>query len=198
MRAVLLFFRSRRRGRLEGRPQFGPKRLGKLRQLFFVAASRCFLVLALTTSCSFAASASIDSTFRPIRVLEQRDQSLAGPSPVTGVERGLEHGAQPVIIGLGDRVIAMVVALRHSRPSDPERRADDLEGISHDRFAANGSSAAPVDVPSAAVRRKPVAASNSVFSGVNSVQGRRTSSSPANCSMINRSSGLSALIDRTT
>ena len=53
------------------------------------------------------------------------------------------------------------------------------------RFAPSASMPPPVVVGSAAVRKKPVAASLSICSGVRLFQGRGVSSSPASCSTIN-------------
>ncbi len=138
-------------------------------------------------------------TLRPIGILEQRDQALGGPPPVIGVECRLEYGAEPVVIGLGNRVVAMVVTLGTAHRQTKQCRADDLERVGDDLIRRQRL----VGRTQSMCRRRRCAEIRSrratrLSLGVKSFQGRGTSSSPASCSTTNRSSGLSALIERTT
>ena len=104
----------------------------------------------------------------PVGVRVERDQALGGPPPVLGIECGLEDGPKAVIVGLGNRIVAMVVALGAADRQTQERRADDLERVGHNLVRCERKSAPPVDVPSAAMRKKPVAASSSICFGTSS------------------------------
>ncbi len=96
------------------------------------------------------------------------------------VEGRLEHGTEAIVVRLGDRIVAMVVALAQAtvRPSTAEPT---ILIVSVTTWFDARASAAPVAVPSGAVRRKPVAARSCVCSGVRFAQGFGTSSSPASC-----------------
>ena len=48
------------------------------------------------------------------------------------VERRLEDGSEPVVVGLRDRVVAVVVTLGAADGQAQQRRADDLERVGHD------------------------------------------------------------------
>ena len=65
-------------------------------------------------------------------------------------------------------------------------------------FSAVSRSMPPVAVPSAAIRKKPVAASLSKSSGVYCLGSPVVNSSPASCSVMNWSMGLSAFNARIT
>ena len=65
-------------------------------------------------------------------------------------------------------------------------------------LAVSWSAAGAEAVPSGTMRRKPVAESVSTVSGAMFLSGPWTSSSPASCSWMKRSRGLSALSERMT
>ena len=75
--------------------------------------------------------------FRQLAIFlgHERDQSLAGILPVLPIEGRLEHGAQPIVIALRNRVVAMIVALRALDGQSQQRRGDDLQRIRDDLIA---------------------------------------------------------------
>src|SRR5207302_8042388 len=57
----------------------------------------------------------------------KRKQALVGCAPVLPVIRRLDHRAKPVVIGLRNRIVAMIVALRAADGQPKQRRGDDLD-----------------------------------------------------------------------
>src|SRR5258706_13480097 len=67
----------------------------------------------------------------PVGIRVKRNQALVGRAPVLPVIRRLDHGAQPVVIGLRNRIIAMIVALGATDRQYEQRRRDDLDRVGH-------------------------------------------------------------------
>ncbi len=68
----------------------------------------------------------------------KRKQALVGRAPVFPVIGRFEHGADPVVIRLRNRIVAMIVALRAADGQPEQRRGDDLDRVRHD-LVANGA-----------------------------------------------------------
>ena len=74
----------------------------------------------------------------PIGIGEQRHEPVVRRSPRRRVEGRLEEGAEGVVIGLWDRVVAMVVALGTADGEPEERTGHNRERVGHDPVAALG------------------------------------------------------------
>src|SRR5262245_3416918 len=59
-------------------------------------------------------------------------------SPILHVVSRLENGAEAVVVGLWDRIVAMVVALCTADGEAEEGGADDLDRLGHDVVASGG------------------------------------------------------------
>ena len=142
--------------------------VGELRQLLLEGrARRTCCCLALTSACIFA-GLGLDRPrpWRGRRRCRATRSRCAGPPPVRRVERRLEDGPQAVVVGLRDRVVAVVVALGAADRQAQQRRADDLERVGDDLVGRQRPARRRSTVPSGAMRRKPVAVSSSICSGV--------------------------------
>ncbi len=119
-------------GRLEGIAELAAEVRRVLRQLLLERLGHEFLSLGLQGFRQFLGFSLDGRSPGAIGVGVQCDQAARGSSPSPWIERRFEHGAKPVIVGLGNRVVPMVVALGASDGQSQEGRADDLERIGDD------------------------------------------------------------------
>ena len=68
----------------------------------------------------------------PVGIGVKREQALVGCAPVLPVIRRLDHGAEPVVISLRNRIVAMIVTLGAADRQPKQRRGDDLDRVRHD------------------------------------------------------------------
>ena len=118
--------------RLPRGTQLGPQGLGELLELLLEGRGDVLLGLGVDFLLKLLRLGLDGRGFRPVGIVVERDQALGGPPPVLGVECRLEDGAKAIVVGLGDRIVAVIVALGATHRQPQQRRADDLERVGDD------------------------------------------------------------------